>query len=93
MTFNSGRPAAAPIDIVLDRFPSKPRRSGAGWMARCPTHDDRTPSLSISEAADGKVLLHCWAGCTAESVLVASGLRWRDLFPRSDDQGRWGNAR
>jgi DNA primase len=39
------------------------RRSGSSWMAKCPAHEDRNPSLSIREV-DGKVLLHCHAGCT-----------------------------
>jgi putative DNA primase/helicase len=56
----------------------KARRSGAGWMAKCPAHDDHNPSLSIREV-DGKVLLCCHAGCTQRDVidaLRAQGL-WR----------------
>jgi hypothetical protein len=36
--------------------------------------------LSISEGSDGRVLLHCHAGCTVEAVLAALGLAWHDLF-------------
>jgi 5S rRNA maturation endonuclease (ribonuclease M5) len=58
------------------------RRSGSGWIAKCPAHEDRVDSLSISESkSDGRVLLHCHAGCTIESVLAAAGLEMRDLFP------------
>jgi hypothetical protein len=39
------------------------RRAGDGWMARCPAHDDREPSLSIRQGEDGKVLVRCDAGC------------------------------
>ena len=39
------------------------RRAGGGWMAHCPAHEDRTPSLSIRDTAGGKVLVHCHAGC------------------------------
>ncbi len=46
----------------------KARRSGTGWMAKCPAHDDSNPSLSIREA-DGKVLLHCHAGCGQRVVI------------------------
>ena len=46
------------------------RRSGAGWIAKCPAHDDKNPSLSIRDA-DGKVLLHCHAGCTQGDVIDA----------------------
>jgi DNA primase len=46
------------------------RRSGAAWIAKCPAHDDKNPSLSIRDA-DGKVLLHCHAGCTQGDVIDA----------------------
>ena len=42
-----------------------------GWMAHCPAHEDRTPSLSIDETRDGKILVHCHAGCTQNSVIDA----------------------
>ena len=51
--------------------------SGSCWMAKCPAHDDRNPSLSIAEV-DGKVLLHCHAGCTQRDVL--DELRARGLW-------------
>jgi DNA primase len=62
------------------------RRSGSGWMAKCPAHDDRNPSLSIEER-DGKVLVHCHAGCGQREVieaLKAKGL-WAEhpVKPRS----------
>jgi hypothetical protein len=57
------------------------RRSGRGWMARCPAHEDRSASLSIGEGRDGRALFHCFAGCTTASVLAALGLRWTDILP------------
>ena len=48
----------------------KARRSGSDWMAKCPAHDDHNPSLSIREV-DGKVLLHCHAGCTQRNVIAS----------------------
>jgi len=54
------------------------RKAGGGWTARCPAHDDRTPSLSIREADDNKVLVHCHAGCDQERVIAA--LRGRGLW-------------
>lgn len=57
------------------------RRVGVGrWMAKCPSHPDNSPSLSISQGRDGRVLLHCHAGCAVTAILRASGLRLRDLF-------------
>jgi hypothetical protein len=55
------------------------RRTGPGrWMARCPAHDDRAPSLSIAER-NGSVLVHCFAGCRQSEVIAA--LRARGLWP------------
>ena len=57
-----------------------PTPNAAGWSARCPAHDDRRPSLSISEGDDGRALLDCKAGCATENVVDAIGLRMPDLF-------------
>ena len=46
-------------------------RAGAAWMAKCPAHDDRCPSFSISEGQHGKVLVHCHAGCSQREVIAA----------------------
>jgi hypothetical protein len=59
----------------LDRV----HKSGAGWVARCPAHEDRTPSLSIT-VENGKALLYCHAGCTLESIVGAAGMTVADLF-------------
>jgi len=48
---------------------------------RCPAHDDRDPSLSIAFLPDGRVLVHCHAGCEAASVVAAAGLTMESLFP------------
>ena len=53
------------------------RKAGGGWMAHCPTHDDREPSLSIRDADDGKVLVRCHAGCHQDRVIAT--LRSRGL--------------
>lgn len=72
---------AAPIDKVLARL-EKVRANGRDkWMACCPAHDDRSPSLSIRETSEGVILCHCFAGCTAAEVVESVGLRLRDLFP------------
>lgn len=73
------------------------RRSGSGWMARCPAHDDRSPSLSLREA-EGKVLVHCHAGCSQADVIEA--LRSRGLWPDKErpewtpeQRRKWGQQR
>jgi hypothetical protein len=57
------------VEAVLARLQGV-RRNGRGWRARCPAHEDHTPSLSINER-EGKVLVHCHAGCLQEAVLAA----------------------
>jgi putative DNA primase/helicase len=68
-------PAAADVARALNA-----RKCGGGWMAKCPAHDDRTPSLSIGQNGDGMALFHCHAGCSQDAVLAAlkqAGL-WHD---------------
>ena len=70
-----------PLGRVLAKLPDA-KRSGGQWMARCPAHDDHKPSLSITEANDGKVLLTCWSqGCPPASIVAAVELTMADLFP------------
>jgi len=71
-----------PVELVLSKLP-KAKRNGTGWQARCPAHNDRRPSLSIAEGDGGRALLHCHAGCTAEAVASALGLKMADLMPEA----------
>ena len=71
------------------------QQSGGGWVARCPAHGDDNPSLSIARGEDGRWLLHCHAGCTAQAVVEAVGLKMSDLMPSNEKpertiKGRWG---
>jgi hypothetical protein len=60
----------------------KVKKTGPGrWIACCPAHQDRRPSLAIRELEDGRLLLHDFAGCSAAEVLAAIGLSLKDLFP------------
>lgn len=69
---------ASAIIARLDRV----RECGPGkWLARCPSHEDRSPSLSIRELDDGRMLIHCHAGCDPADVVGALGLTLADLFP------------
>src|ERR1035438_6152653 len=58
------------------------KKAPSGWLARCPAHNDRNPSLSIGEK-DGKILLKCHAGCSTDSIVAAVGLQMSDLFTES----------
>ncbi len=55
----------------------KPTRRG--WMGKCPSHNDKSPSLSIHET-DDRILLHCFASCQPEAIVRALGLELSDLF-------------
>ncbi len=69
-----------PVELVLSKLPSA-KRNGRGWMARCPAHDDRNPSLSVAEGDDGRALVKCHAGCATEYVIESIGLIMADLMP------------
>lgn len=69
------------IDDLLSRL-KKVRRTGQGqWIACCAAHDDKSPSMTIRELPDGRILLHCFAGCETYDILTAVGLEFDALFP------------
>jgi hypothetical protein len=70
-------------DTLLSRLQSVRETGSDRWIARCPAHEDRSPSLSIRLLDDGRLLVHCFAGCEALSVVQAIGLSLADLFPVS----------
>lgn len=56
-----------------------PRKSGKGWLARCPAHGDRSPSLSLREG-EKAILLKCWSGCSRKEICSALAIKERNLF-------------
>ena len=66
----------AELEAKLD----KSKRSGDTLRARCPAHDDKTPSLDAKIGDNDCVVLICRAGCTTDAVLDALGWTMRDLF-------------
>jgi len=60
------------------------KKSGDGFSAHCPAHDDGTASLSISEGSDGRTLLKCHAGCSTQAICAKLDLTLADLFPPKD---------
>jgi hypothetical protein len=55
------------------------------YMACCPAHQDKSPSLSVRfDTTDGRVLMHCFAGCEISDICAAIGLEVADLYPRTD---------
>ncbi|NUQ46866.1 MAG: hypothetical protein HUU22_12645 [Phycisphaerae bacterium] len=73
-----------PLQNVLSRLAGV-RKCGDGHEARCPGHDDQHASLSVALGDDGRVLLHCHAGCAPVAVCKAMGLRLGDLFPPNNN--------
>ena len=74
-------PIGDPVDNLLSRL-DRVRKAGRGWTAKCPAHEDRTASLSVTAGDDGRVLVHCFAGCAVADVIGAMGLQVADLFIR-----------
>ena len=62
----------------------KVRKHQGHWMACCPAHDDKSPSLSITEGDDGHILIYCFAGCSAQEIMGAVGLEMGELFPEKN---------
>lgn len=72
-------------DNLLRHLHKVKRTKPGNWLACCPAHDDKSPSLSIRELDDGRVLVHCFAGCSVHEIVAAVGLELTDLFPPRDD--------
>jgi hypothetical protein len=76
------------IETLLSKL-DKVKRSGQGrWMACCPSHADKNPSLCLRELDDGKILLRCFAECSVGEVLTSLGLKIEALFPERLPDGR-----
>ncbi len=81
-----------PIDTITSRLDGC-RETGSGkYVAKCPAHLDKSPSLSITETTEGKVLIHCFAGCDSLDVLEAVGLSFNDLCPDDPWKAAYQNA-
>lgn len=78
-----GRLVSVPVQRVLAALEAhgcEPRQNGKGWSARCPSHDDQRPSLSMSAGDDGRALLKCHAGCRWTAIVESLGLEASALF-------------
>ncbi|NOR71252.1 MAG: DNA primase [Methylomarinum sp.] len=71
----------ADINNVLSRL-DRVKRTGEGkWLAPCPAHNDKSPSLAIKEADNGNILIHCFAGCSVHEIVESINLTLADLMP------------
>jgi hypothetical protein len=70
------------LENFLSRL-SKVRGRNGNYVACCPAHDDKSPSLTVKEQ-DGKILVHCFAGCSVENIVGAVGMDLSELFPPAE---------
>ena len=76
-------------DILLQHLNKVKRTRRGTWLACCPSHDDKTASLSIRELDDGRLLVHCFAGCDVNEIVESVGLTLSDLFPPPETSQRF----
>ena len=73
------------INTLLSTL-DKVKPNGRGkWLACCPAHPDKSPSLAIKQTDQGKLLIHCFSGCAVADVVAAVGLTLADLMPINPD--------
>ncbi len=68
---------------TLAKLIGKPKRKGRGWVVKCPTHNDKTPSLQIDPGRKA-TLVYCNAGCATSDVLAAVGVTMSQLYHNYD---------
>lgn len=78
---------------LLDRLDAVRETGPSTWRARCPTHGGKSLTLSIRDMDDGRVLVHCFAGCDVGDVLAAVGLTVSNLFPERLPDHRYARSR
>jgi hypothetical protein len=69
-----------PVALVLSRLENV-KKTGAGYTARCPAHDDCHSSLKIDTGDRGQALIYCHAGCVTSAVVAALDMTLADLYP------------
>jgi 5S rRNA maturation endonuclease (ribonuclease M5) len=68
------------LEVLKRTTGHKPRKSGNDYITKCPAHDDQNPSLSVTEGADGRVLVHCHSRCEIEAICESLKISIKDLF-------------
>jgi CHC2 zinc finger len=82
------------IDDILSRLEKVKQYNGRQWVACCPAHDDKTPSLAIKIGDENRVLMKCWAGCAIDEIVAAMDLSLSDLMgdvPKEHSNHKRGN--
>ena len=81
------------VSRLLERLKGLREKPTGGWECLCPAHDDQRRSLGVKVAKDGKILVHCGAGCSAEDIVGAVGLDMTALWPPREEEYRPAPAR
>lgn len=71
------------VETLLSRLQGVKSTGKDSWMAKCCAHEDRSPSLAIKSCPDGRILIKCFAGCSADEVVSAIGMELKDLMPET----------
>lgn len=74
------------IEDFLSRL-EKVKKTPSGWLACCPAHDDKSPSLTVGIGKGGGVIAHCFGGCDIADVVAAVGMTLSDLMPETRPEG------
>lgn len=72
------------VHAVLTKLHGVKQTAPDRWVARCPAHADKHPSLAIKETEDQRVLMHCFSGCSIEEITAALDIDLSDLFPQGE---------
>lgn len=78
------------LNLIAKHTGFNPKLSGKSYIAGCPAHYDKHPSLSITQGDDGRILIHCFRGCSAAEICASLGIKMKDLFPKKNTAARHG---
>ena len=81
------------IEKILNNLSNVRKKSHLSYVACCPAHNDKSPSLAIREIEGERILIKCFAGCSVQAVLSAIVLEMIDLFPPKPKNDRGGYKR
>jgi hypothetical protein len=74
------------LNQILTHTRAKQNPGGNGWKGHCPSHQDKSPSFSIAQTTDGRILLNCHKKCHIDSICAALNITQADLFPPKQSQ-------
>ena len=73
------------VDDIVAKLPGA-RKSGRGYSAKCPAHEDKNASLSVWQDEHGNTGLHCFAGCHRRDICAALGIKEEMLYADYDER-------